>query len=117
MNLVNLKKKYFIVAGCLSIGLTFSPLISQSFAQFAPLPPDGGKDCLKSGMKEADGVAEGSLHVGTSQTDREVNVGPSHADGKKEGSESTVLNSNAKARQINFSGDEMSIEIASREQQ
>lgn len=114
MNLVNLKKKYFIVAGCLSIGLTFSPLISQSFAQFAPLPPDGGKDCAKSDLKEADGAAEGTLHVGTSQTDREVNVGLIHSDGKKEGSEATVLNSNGKAIKMNFSGDDMSIEIASR---
>lgn len=70
MNLINLNKKCFIAAGCLSIGLAFSPLTSQSFAQFAPPPPsssEGSKDCTKkTTLKETDGtekIASSSKHL------------------------------------------------------
>jgi hypothetical protein len=121
MTLVNWNKKCLIIAGFLSIGLAFSPLISQSFAQFAPLPPDSSgssKDCSKkTSLKETDGMGEGSLLAGAIQTTQEVNVGIIHTDEKEKGTEPTVLNSNGKAIPTTFFGSETSIQTTPRGRQ
>ncbi|GEM_PF-5916677 len=114
MNLVDLKKKCFIVAGFLSLGFSLSPLISQSFAQFAPLPPT--KDCARADLKETNGLVEGNRVVEASPATQE-GVGSIRSDEKGGGSESTVLNSNGKAIRMNFSGSDTSAQIAPGERQ